>query len=159
MPIRYTDREINAFIREPKHLPSDFRKRLKLRDKRGHREKEFSVSGNEHNEFRIILRQNKRNSLDFSVILALDPPDTNQLFRLRRYNGKSHEHTNPIEKQKFYDFHVHMATERYQDRGGREDAYAEPSDRFNDFDTALAYLFKDCNFRHPPQDQQEFFGP
>jgi hypothetical protein len=29
---------------------------------------------------------------------------------LRRCNGKSHEHTNIIESDKFYDFHIHTAT-------------------------------------------------
>jgi hypothetical protein len=44
---------------------------------------------------------------------------------LRRHNGKSHEHTNQIEAGAFYDFHIHRATERYQELGMREDAYAE----------------------------------
>jgi hypothetical protein len=51
---------------------------------------------------------------------------------LRRHNGRSHEHTNQIEASTFYDFHIHMATERYQELGMREDAYAEATDRFGD---------------------------
>ena len=53
-------------------------------------------------------------------------PQSNRVFRLRRYNGKSHEHTNPIEKEIFYDFHIHTATERYQVlENKKEDTYAE----------------------------------
>ena len=68
-------------------------------------------------EFRIILRRNHINPLDFSVILAVRVPNSNQLFRLRRYNGNSHEHTNKIENEKLHDFHIHLATKRYQERG------------------------------------------
>jgi hypothetical protein len=71
------------------------------------------------------------------------------VFRLRRCNGKSHEHSNIIEEKRFYDFHIHTATERYQDAGLREDWYAEPTDRYNDFNGALRCMFKDCGFVLP----------
>lgn len=74
------------------------------------------------------------------------PRDTNQLFRLRRHNGRSHEHTNKIEGDKFYEFHIHIATERYQDLGVREDSYAEPTDRFTDLGGAIDCLLADCGF-------------
>lgn len=84
--------------------------------------------------------------MDFSVIIALVPFKTNQLFRLRRYNGKSHEHRNKIEKASpFYDYHIHTATERYQNLGTDEDAYAEPCDRYHNTETALQCLINDCN--------------
>ena len=35
-----------------------------------------------------------------------------------------------MEASTFYDFHIHMATERYQEPGMRGDAYAEATDRF-----------------------------
>ncbi len=80
---------------------------------------------------------------------AYCPSDSNQLFRLR-HNGKSHEHTNQIEASAFYDFHIHMATERYRELGMREDAYAEATDRFGDFDSALLCLVDDCGFERQP---------
>ena len=79
------------------------------------------------------------------------------LFRLRRYNGKSHEHTNSIEGDTFYDWHIHMATERYQGIGAREDAYAEVTDRYNNLDEALSCLFDDAGFDVPPKTQLSFF--
>ena len=45
----------------------------------------------------------------------------------------------------FYDFHIHIATQRYQDLGTRKDAFAEPTDRFADFHGALRCLIGDSN--------------
>jgi hypothetical protein len=113
MAARFSDHEIAEMIREPKTLPKNYLSRIQLREKRGHKERELDVTGDNGRQYRLILRQSNVNPLDFSVILAVIPPDSNQLFRLRRFNGKSHEHTNPIEGETFYDFHVHSATERY----------------------------------------------
>ncbi len=74
---------------------------------------------------------------------------SNRVFRLRRCNGKSHEHTNLIEKQTFYEFHIHMATERYQREGENEDWYAEPTDRYGDLSGAIDCLIADCAFQRP----------
>jgi hypothetical protein len=119
---------------------------LQLKDKRGHREREFDVAGARGSRFRVLLRQSASNVLDFSVILLFLPKGTNLAFRLRRYNGKSHEHGNRIERDKFYAFHVHTATERYQDVGMSEDSYAEPTDRFCDLGSAIECLRRDCAF-------------
>jgi len=119
----------------------------------------MDLRGVEGSEFRLILRQNTFNALDFSVILAFCPPKSNQLFRLRRYNGKSHEHTNTIEGETFYDFHIHKATSRYQDIGEKkEDAFAEPTDRFADMHGGIRCLIEDCAFELPQQQQIPLFG-
>ena len=129
MPAKYSDSEIARMIEEPKPLPDNYRSRIQLRNKRGHKERELDVTGKDGTQYRLILRQSDFNTLDFSIILTVNPPKTNQLFRLRRYNGKSHEHTNQIEEDTFYDFHIHHATERYQESGLREDTFAEATDR------------------------------
>jgi len=103
------------------------------------------------------MRQNKINTFDFSIILAVRVPQSNQLFRLRRYNGKSHEHTNRLEDTTFYDFHIHIATERYQEIGMREDAYAERTDRYSDFHGALQCLIHDANLEVPLDPQGNLF--
>lgn len=157
MAANYSDSDIRALLNEVKIVPRDFLSKITLRDKRGHKEQEFDVKGAEGSLFRLILRQSKSNPLDFSIILACYPNESNQLFRLRRYNGKSHEHTNTIESFKFYDFHIHIATERYQEIGMREDSYAEPSDKFSDFHTAVQCMLKDCNFEIPEDPQQKLF--
>ena len=105
MSLKYSDNEILGMVAERKPLPANWRSRIILRDKRGHKEREMDIIGENGNEYRVILRQNDFNKLDFSVIFALNPSDSNQIFRLRRYNGKSHEHTNQLENGTFYDFH------------------------------------------------------
>ena len=119
MPVKYSDDEIGRMILERKPLPQNYRSCVQLRDKRGHKERELDVTGEDGTQYRLILRQSHFNMHDLSIILAVSPADSNQLFRLRRYNGKSHEHTNKIEDYTFYDFHIHKATERYQDSGAR----------------------------------------
>jgi hypothetical protein len=127
---------------------------MRLRPKRGHSEREIDIVGSEGSEFSLIFRQSLFNTLDFSVILAYEMPRSNEVFRLRRYNGRSHEHTNSIEQQTFYDFHIHQATERYQEIGSSEDTYAEPTDRFVDLQGAVECVLGDCGFDVPPQLQE-----
>ena len=104
-------------------------------------------------EFQIIVRQSIINALDFSIILAYSIPKSSVLFRLRRYNGRSHEHTNRVEGITFYDFHIHTATERYQEAGYTEEHYAEPTDRYADLSGAIQCLIQDCAFELPPGTQ------
>jgi len=145
-------------IKERKLLPANYRSRFALRSKRGHKERELDIQGARGSSYRLILRQSDCNSMDFSVILAIKPPESNLLFRLRRYNGKSHEHTNQIEGITFYGFHIHVATERYQESGAREDSYAEPTDRYSDLRSALRCLLDDCGFASPEREQESLFG-
>ena len=106
----------------------------------------------------MIFGQSSGNPLDFSIILAVRPPQSNQFFRLRRYNGKSSERTNHIEGENFYDFHVHLATERYQNLGTREVAYAESTERYSDFCGAVQRLIDDVNLEISPEAQSGLFG-
>jgi hypothetical protein len=153
----FSEQDILGFLQEKKPLPPDYRARIQIRPKLGHKEREMDIEGVNGGEFRLILRQNAFNPIDFSVILAYRPPKSNLLFRLRRYNGKSHEHTNPLEGNTFYDFHIHEATERYQELGAREDTYATPSDRFADFQQAVSCMLKDCGFELPQGSQGRLF--
>ena len=156
MPITYLDQEIASFVQERKPLPSDWRNRVCLRSKRGHDERQLDIVGEGNSEFRIILRRNQINQLDFSVILTVRSPSSNQFFRLRRCNGNSHPHTNTIENETFDDFHIHLATERYQQIGAKEDAYAQTTDRYSDYQGALACMIHDANLVVPndPDDPQ-----
>lgn len=58
----------------------------------------------------------------------------------------NHEHTNRIEGDTFFGFHIHTATERYQNLGLDEDAYAEPTDRYANLSGAMECMIKDCGF-------------
>jgi len=157
MPALLTDNQIAALLVEAKPLPSDYRARVQTKPKRGHRERELDVDGAQGNKFRIILRQSSINPLDFSAILSWLPPQSSTAFRLCRFNGKSHEHTNSIEGDTFYDFHIHRATERYQQLGAREDTFAKPTGSYQDFAGALRCLITDCGFQLPTGDQSELF--
>ena len=159
MAVTLTESDIAGLLEEPKPLPADFRKRIEVRAKHGHKERELTVMGEHGSEFHLILRQSAFNAMDFSAILAYRPPKQNQLFRLRRYNGKSHEHTNKLEGETFYDYHVHHATERYQESGLREDAYAQPTDRYTDLAGAIECLLDDCAFERPENDRTPLFEP
>jgi hypothetical protein len=65
--------------------------------------------------------------------------------------------TNRIEGDGFYDFHIHTATERYQDLGAKEEHYAEATDRYCDFHGALRCMLNDCGFRIHPGSQTDLF--
>jgi hypothetical protein len=152
MPIFLTDTEVARLVGERKILPPDYMERLQVRPKRGHFGAELDVAGDTGADFRIILRQSRENHLDFSVILAYRPPNTNQTFRLRRYNGK-HRHTNRLEGNTIDGFHMHIATERYQQLGTREDAFAKACDQYQNFHGAIECLLKECAFEAPPGTQ------
>ena len=125
MAIIFTDKEIKDLIDQPKQLPPKYRDSLQnSKRKKQHKESKLIVENRDGSEFHIILRQSISNPNDFSLILAYRQVNTSSLFRLRRYNGKNHQHRNIIERISFSDtFHIHEATQRYQDHGMREDAY------------------------------------
>ena len=157
MAVNLTDPEIAALIAEVKPLPDNYQQKIQTKPKRGHRERELNLVGASGSGFRLILRESAFNPLDFSVILAWLPPQSASPFRLCRYNGKSHEHTNALESQKFYEFHVHRATARYQQSGLREDSFAEPTTRYSDFAGAMNCLIQECGFQMPPNNQTGLF--
>ena len=106
----------------------------------------------------MILRQSSIDPLNFSVILSVTVPGTNLIFRLRRYNSKTHQHSNRLEgSDKFYSFHIHQATERYQEAGWDEDSYAEPTGRFTDLHGAIKCMFQDCGFILPEAEPLTLF--
>jgi len=141
-----SDIEIEALINEEKPIVqpiSDLGRKFK--EKKGHKEFDLVINRPDNSAFKIIIRQSIENPLDFSAILGFIPPKKTDVFLLRRYNGKSHEHRNKIEKEPlFYDFHIHKATERYQIEGPREEYYAEITDRYADLYGAIECLVSDC---------------
>ena len=152
-----SDREIEVLIQERKSLPENWHSQFSTTRKRHHIERHLDVVGESGNEFRVIIRENQVNRLDFSVILAVYVPELGKHFLLRRYNGRNHEHTNRIEKIKFQDFHIHYATERYQRKRQRADFYAEPTNRYTDVNGALQCLITDGNFEVSDELQRTLF--
>lgn len=142
-----SDEKIYQLIEEEKIIQlyfEDFFTRMK--EKNGHKTFDISTPIKDGSSFHLLLRQNRKNPLDFSAILGYSPKELNSIFKLVRYNGKSHEHRNVLEKtEAFYDFHIHTATERYQLAGRKEESYAEVTERYSDLRGALRCLIKDCN--------------
>lgn len=159
MAIRLSDTEIASLIREQKLLDKKLSLPLDLQvTKLGHLGCNIQAKGVSGTKFMIIVRKSQDNFLDFSVILAYQLPESNRLFRLRRYNGNSHEHTNIIERDSFTTFHIHIATARYQELGRKEDTYAEPTDRYGELDGAICCMLQDCGFDTSTHRQLTLFG-
>ena len=142
--VELTDLEISELISEPKILPMGYNRLFNLKPRRGHSEAQLEITTPLGHRYRFILRQNLINQLDFSAVLAYNLPE-GRWFRLKRYNGKSHEHTNDIEGETFYDYHIHTATQRYQARGADEERYAEATDRYATLKQAFECLLLDCH--------------
>lgn len=145
-----TDREILALIHEEKKISRDFFASFHLTRKGGHQEAKKDVTGIHGSHFRVIVRQGVFNAFDFSLGLLYQLPQSNRMFILRRYNGKSHEHTNKIEHDTFYDFHIHTATSRYEEFGpGYEDGYAVATSAYADIYGAMRCMESECGFVTP----------
>jgi hypothetical protein len=145
-----TDEEIAVLIGEPKPAigPADL---LPRRLKRGHRELDRDFKGADGASFQLIVRQNVATPEDFSVILAYSMPKVHRRFRLRRHNGPSHRHPNKIEGNLVTGPHIHIATQRYQEAGFKEDAYAEATNRYSDLVGAIDHMLEVANFERPSQ--------
>lgn len=149
--VRLSDIEIDRLVAEPKPTvdPDDLVPTLvKLKNRRGMLE----VEGRSGSNFKVLVRQRENNPLDFSVVLGYQLPGSTRVFRLRRFNGFSHQHTNPLEAESFYAFHVHQATERYQVLAGHhEEHYAKPTDAYVDLAGAVDHMLATCGFEPPAQ--------
>jgi hypothetical protein len=161
------DQEIADLILEPKVVPNNWLSRLDTKDKAHfqHKEKEIDVEGSKGNLFRVIIRENKLNVLDFSIILTLRERDSNIEYNLLRYNGKHpSRHTNKWEKEKGVPnhtfnpaFHIHKATQRYQEGGYKIDGFAEITTKYSDFHSSLSRFLIECNFKREEEGQPSLF--
>ncbi len=156
VPRILTEGEIQDLIDEQKTLPPDWHNALRLKPKRSSQydEREIPVHSVSGELFRIIARRNRQNQLDFSVILVFEDTDGSE-YRLVRYNGKHpSRHSNKWEKDQGReawrigpDFHMHRATERYQKDGYAIDGYAEVTDAYCDFGSAVEAFLAATGFR------------
>jgi hypothetical protein len=139
-----TDDKIKLWLEMPKRTrtANDARKV----EKPGHDQWNLVVeSENGEVLFEIYRRQNQTFANDYScgISTVLTSGD---VLTLRRYNGPSHAHHNPLEKERFRACcHIHQATERYIVSGYKADKYATPSKEFKDLNEAFRLLLKQCN--------------
>jgi len=149
--IALSDPYIQALVDEQKPAiePSVF---FPTAAKLRHLRADVEVEGGSGSKFKVVVRQREDNPLDFSVILGYQMPESSRLFRLRRFNGLSHQHTNPIEHETFYAYHVHEATERYQALPGRNEEHcATPTDAYVDLRGAIDHMLETAGFDPPAQ--------
>jgi hypothetical protein len=144
-----SDDQIGALLREAKPFPAGLSPLTNTTEKNLHVRKDWTLTAASGNTFVIKVRRSVLNPFNFSVILGYQLPNVHRVFRLRRYNGNSHRHTNIIEKQVVTGFHVHSATQRYQTSGFSEDAFAERTDRYYDLPSAVDCMLAECGFKSP----------
>lgn len=154
--VYFTDDQIAAMLRVPKGLAAD--SEIQLRPK-AHKngvvqlQGAIDVPGDDERTYRILVRCGRHKSDNFSVILCvLGSPTHDGEFRLRRYNGNNHEHTNELERDTIsFQYHMHTATERYQMHvPEKPDGYAVQRSGFTDYWEALKIMFEECGFVQPP---------
>jgi len=149
MALVFSDTDIMAMLSEPKLIPEARAPTWKT--KSGHKERDVAMRGESGRDYEVRLRQSLVNPLDFSIIVSTVVERTGQVFRLRRFNGKSHQHANKLEgTAPFYDFHIHTATERYQSSGHREDHFAEVTTAYGNIRGALAHALGVCSITVQP---------
>ena len=150
-----SEEQIGTLIREAKSIPEGLCPVGRMTERNQHKRKDYDLACDSGNKYLVAIRQSCLNAWDFSVILGYYLPKVNTVFRLRRYNGK-HRHTNTIEKDTFYRFHIHTATERYQVPGSKEDHFAEATNRYWSLESAIQCLLMDCGFRSPIEEAPLF---
>ena len=88
------------------------------------------MTGGNGNQFCFGVRFPEPGKLDFSVRLLVMLPNSNERFMLRRYNRGARNHRNHIERNSVGIFHIHYATERYQQKGYNEEQFAKKTSRY-----------------------------
>ncbi len=107
-----SEEQIDTLIIEAKTIPPGLVPLGPMPQRKQHKHRDYRITTEAGNQFVVIVKQSVLNMLDFSVVLGYQLPHIYSVFRLRRYNGKAHHHTNSLERERFYDFHIHRATER-----------------------------------------------
>jgi len=155
-----TDSAIAELIAERKAAPDGLQPITRLSERNRHWRREYEIKcATTGNRFVIKVRKSTINPFDFSVILGYQLPGLTTIFHLRRYNGKSHWHTNHLDDNvRFRAFHIHTATERYQKNGADAEHFAEITTRYADLDGAINCLLADCGFRAPIEESPLFSG-
>lgn len=151
-----TDAEIHQLLSQRKYFPENPRVRPRPKAHAQHEESELSLTTDSQLVFKVRIRKHRFNALKFSIILLYRDQENKTWLRLLRCNGK-HEHSNDLEGERFYAFHVHKATQRYMEAGYREDLYAYEAP-YSSFDGALNYFFEIANCRRAGENPTLFGG-
>lgn len=151
---RFPDGKISQLIQEQKVFGDNWEKQVQGKHKRGGKEASISLKGEFGSKFQLVVNQNSFNRANFCIVLGFYPVPSKKLFRLLRYDGNDHAHTNKLLKGDSIEFieyqcHRHISTERYQDAGEKSDSYAEPDNRYSNLEEAFECAIQDCNIVYP----------
>jgi len=152
-----TDDEIEELLRESKPITADYEKWLTPPEKtknpeHRHRQLSRKVEGENGNWFKVFSRISKDDPQNFSVGLHLLKRDSE--IGLVRVNGHHAGHRNRIKVGLSYEeippntCHIHKAQARYLaiDEKLISIGYAEVTDRYMDFRTALEFFLSQYGF-------------
>lgn len=122
--------------------------RSKSKEKDGHEQYNYKLlSQSGEYQFELYTRQNLREGMedDFSCGISWLLPN-GDVFTLKRYNGPSHIHRNPLENTFIYEKpHIHISTEKYVRANRKPEGFAVETNRYNSLKGALHCLVNDCN--------------
>jgi hypothetical protein len=148
------DAEIAELLAEVKRIPSQWRALLKPKVKSNTKygQNEFSFKGHAGHSFALSIRTANDNLLDFSIILAFS--DGGHEYNLIRHNGKhKSDHTNIIEHRLGLPdsrlrnvFHIHHATQRYQEQDLQIEGFAQPTTLYSDVEGAIELMVSRYGF-------------
>jgi len=142
-----TDDEIQRLLSMRKIVAQNDRKNPRWRDVNGHRRLDWQLqTGKDAPErFFVFARQSIDDQLDFTVGLKVQFSDGSSSI-LMRCNGIHGRHYNRLEHQEFIDlYHIHVATERYVNKGLDAEGYAEITNTYRSVNGALECLLSRCN--------------
>jgi len=122
---------------------------MKKKSSMKYREFEMALFDSENRQYKMIIRRNIIDQFDFSILLRYFHKDAKLWRTLVRYNG-CHIHVNKLEKKKIECFHVHKITEKYQKADFREEGFAELTQSYCSYDTAINQFIKNNNVKNIP---------
>lgn len=136
------DREIEFLLKEPKHLETKGRWSTQGKFKKRN---DVLVSPSSGQRYQLFQRQSLKLRSSFSCGLLWTPANKGALI-LARYNGPSHNHSNPIEGDLIVmQCHIHVATNRYIESDRKAEHYAQMTERYTTLESAFFCILTDCN--------------
>lgn len=150
MAVILTDNERDEIL-DSKKTPINKIVSILLKPKSGtkHREFQAELMDTKKREYRMIIRKNTIDQFDFSIILRYLHRDAKKWRTITRYNG-CHVHVNKLERKKIECFHIHKITEKYQNANFKGEGYAELTEFYSNYDSALGEFLRNNNIKGMP---------
>lgn len=152
--VELKDNDIRSLIVCPKSITTAPQKRMTLGQ--GHYRNGMvllSVDGN--HRFSVFMRKSEMFEENFSIGLRYHPPDDPESLVLLRCNGPHGGHRDPLDirAKHYWEYHIHVAREIVIKQGLREEAHADITSEYSNFNDALAFFLRYCNIK----DSEQYF--